>query len=183
MFGTVGCSARRASDHWIRIDCGVRACGTRGTVHWDNWLILDLSCIWTSEWFPQRGGVRFGNRALRALRGSFRTYIGTKIYIHNMYWYFDIVAMFSKCFLVIEFCIVSVHQIYTKVHTSFFGTLVRNVQYSRKFAYLLPSRSRNVQLAERTWIVLITIIKGMILTEVYNHFGFQDSFIFYAWWM
>ena len=57
----------------------------------------------------------------------------------------DIGVMFSKRFLVIEFCIVSVHQIYTKIHTSFFGTLVHNVQYSRKFAYLLPSRSRNVQ--------------------------------------
>ena len=31
--------------------------------------------------------------------------------------------MFSKCFLVIEFCIVSVHQIYTKVHTSFLADL------------------------------------------------------------
>ena len=127
--------------------------------------------------------LRFGNRALRALRGSFRTYIGTKIYIHNMYWYFDIVAMFSKCFLVIEFCIVSVHQICTKIHIFFIDTLVRNVQYSRKFVCLLPSRSRNVQLGERKWIILISIVKGMILAEVYSHFGFQDSFIFYAWWM
>ena len=31
--------------------------------------------------------------------------------------------MFSKCFLVIEFCIVSVHQIYTKVHTFFLAHL------------------------------------------------------------
>ena len=69
------------------------------------------------------------------------------------------------------------------VHTFFIGTLVHNVQYSRKFASLLPSRSRNVQLGERKWIIFISIIKGIILAQVYSHIGFQDSFIFYAWWM